>query len=394
MSSQGVFAIDVETIYGSRLQFRNANEIRDFLSREREAWDWVLKSPVNEMFSRQLSNHIRSQYSAIEQHIPAFDGGNAAPVTAALRTAYNSQRILLSDAPLAEFVGEMSGESRSFGAAVLCAWVNLSWINMGDYDQFRAVFALVAFDAKIGPRTHHAVKRSLNQALKSLADVKAEVEKETVAQRAAFRQSEDRIKRVERVIGKLSKRRGDRFQAAKDHDVAEAIERIRETEALYREKMQLKAPVDYWTDKAEVHRNNALDHRWNLVLFATFGSISVVLALILITKYATLFAIENAPAGVYLSLATLGIAITTMAFWAARILTRLFLSEHHLSIDAQERAIMAKTYLALTADGAVDEKERSLVLASLFRPTTDGIVKDDAAPDLTPAAVASRILTR
>jgi hypothetical protein len=75
-------------------------------------------------------------------------------------------------------------------------------------------------------------------------------------------------------------------------------------------------------------------------------------------------------------------------------MVRLFLSEHHLAINAEERATMALTYLALTADEKADEKERALVLASLFRPTADGIVKDDAAPDLAPGAILSKILAR
>lgn len=40
-----------------------------------------------------------------------------------------------------------------------------------------------------------------------------------------------------------------------------------------------------------------------------------------------------------------------------------------------------------------DEKDRAIILAALFRPNTDGIVKDDGAPDLGPASVAAKILT-
>ncbi|MEJ6850707.1 DUF6161 domain-containing protein [Sinorhizobium fredii] len=100
------------------------------------------------------------------------------------------------------------------------------------------------------------------------------------------------------------------------------------------------------------------------------------------------------PPAVYLILVTLGVVITTIVFWAGRILTRLFLSEHHLAIDAEERAVMAQTYLALTAEGQAGEKERDIVLTSLFRPTADGIVKDDAAPDLSPAALLARLGSR
>jgi hypothetical protein len=70
------------------------------------------------------------------------------------------------------------------------------------------------------------------------------------------------------------------------------------------------------------------------------------------------------------------------------------MSEHHLAIDSEERAVMAKTYLALTKDKAADEKDRSIILTSLFRPTADGIVKDDAAPELSPGALISKVLSK
>lgn len=83
-----------------------------------------------------------------------------------------------------------------------------------------------------------------------------------------------------------------------------------------------------------------------------------------------------------------------MAFWATRILVRLYMSEHHLAIDADERATMALTYLALMERGAVEEKDRALILAPLFRPSSDGIVKDDAAPDMSPAGLLSKAMNK
>lgn len=88
--------------------------------------------------------------------------------------------------------------------------------------------------------------------------------------------------------------------------------------------------------------------------------------------------------------AALGLASSTLIFWVGRLLTRLFLSEHHLRIDAGERVVMMKTYLAFTAKGKMTEKQISLLLAPLFRPTADGIVKDDAAPEFSLAAFLSK----
>jgi hypothetical protein len=59
---------------------------------------------------------------------------------------------------------------------------------------------------------------------------------------------------------------------------------------------------------------------------------------------------------------------------------RIVLSNLHLEIDSGERVVMAKTYLAMVKEKNISDEDRKLVLASLFRPTSTGMVKDDAAP--------------
>jgi len=75
------------------------------------------------------------------------------------------------------------------------------------------------------------------------------------------------------------------------------------------------------------------------------------------------------------------VLLATLCFWFIRLLVRIFLSSLHLENDAAERVTMAKTYLALIRDSALPKGENiSTVLAALFRPTGDGIVKDEGLP--------------
>lgn len=55
-------------------------------------------------------------------------------------------------------------------------------------------------------------------------------------------------------------------------------------------------------------------------------------------------------------------------------------SEMHLKTDAEERVAMVKTYLALMESGKAPTDTLSPVLTALFRPASDGIVKDDSMP--------------
>lgn len=74
-------------------------------------------------------------------------------------------------------------------------------------------------------------------------------------------------------------------------------------------------------------------------------------------------------------------AVATMFVWIIRILVRLFFSNTHLSEDAEERATLIQTYLAMERNEQVlKQEDKELILPSIFRQGSDGIVKDDAAP--------------
>ncbi|WP_185982833.1 DUF6161 domain-containing protein [Aureimonas mangrovi] len=164
--------------------------------------------------------------------------------------------------------------------------------------------------------------------------------------------------------------------------------------SLYQEHLKLKAPVDYWTQKASQHRSQSIAYR-NLASKAGLSCGVLLLVFLAVLAKASLnYAAADANPSTLLIFATMGVVATTGVLWAMRIIVRLFLSEHHLAIDAEERATMALTYLALTAEDKVDTEDRQLVLASLFRPTADGIVKDDAAPVFGPSGILSSMATR
>lgn len=56
------------------------------------------------------------------------------------------------------------------------------------------------------------------------------------------------------------------------------------------------------------------------------------------------------------------------------------LSNYHLSVDAKERVIMIRTYLALLKEGSGYEAEdKKVMLDNIFRPTNFGIIKDETS---------------
>ena len=70
--------------------------------------------------------------------------------------------------------------------------------------------------------------------------------------------------------------------------------------------------------------------------------------------------------------------ISTFGVWLTRLSTKIFISNLHLETDAYERVTMFRTYFSLLEEGkGLDGDNRQLILETLFRPSSTGIIKDD-----------------
>lgn len=81
---------------------------------------------------------------------------------------------------------------------------------------------------------------------------------------------------------------------------------------------------------------------------------------------------------------------SSSALWIIRITVKIALSNLHLSEDAHERVVMIQTYLSFIKEGqALNDKEREMILPSLFRPSNIGIIKDESS--ITVADIVSSL---
>lgn len=178
------------------------------------------------------------------------------------------------------------------------------------------------------------------------------------------------------------------------HERGLLTEQLETLEATYREKLSLLAPVQYWENKADRHKISEAAAAGRVRLF--FGlAIPFVVVMFGFTGWYLITQITGTPpAGLYIVVSA-GLATTAgLLLWIGRLLTKLYLSQHHLRQDAEERAVMTTTYLALTAEQAASDADRNIILNALFRPTSDGIVKEDGGVDPNLASLISRIGVR
>lgn len=164
-------------------------------------------------------------------------------------------------------------------------------------------------------------------------------------------------------------------QKAQDDALAAHQARMQTLEQVFREKMSLRAPVEYWEGRQKTHQKGT-----KIMGALSFGAMALLaIAIGLVASWVLQNLTPDGKPEVWR--VSVLVLIGVLGVWATRLLVRMFLSNIHLSTDAAERVVMVKTYLSLLEDDKVlSDEDRKLVLQSLFRPASDGIVKDEGLP--------------
>jgi len=169
--------------------------------------------------------------------------------------------------------------------------------------------------------------------------------------------------------------------------------------------MRLKRPVLLWEDREKEHAKNSEDAWTKFRVASFFLAVSAILIAFAFGDYiAQTFVPQGCVNGDELvcgSIAPKGpltismiLLIATVWLWYLRLQMKVHLSERHLALDARERRAFAETYLSLLKGNHVSGEHEAVVLQSLFRPTQDGIIKDDGGLDIGVAGLLSKALDR
>ncbi|PTX63081.1 hypothetical protein C8N46_102484 [Kordia periserrulae] len=155
---------------------------------------------------------------------------------------------------------------------------------------------------------------------------------------------------------------------------------ITDKEELYDKILQLKAPIKYWEERAEKLRAEGEKWMYWLIGCSVVATVLLTVVLFFISNGTLKEMFEKTGLAIRWSI----VFITLISFLAygIRTFTRLMFSTYHLARDAEERKQLTYVYLALKEDKNIDEKERHLVLQSLFSRSDSGLLKSDTSPTM------------
>lgn len=186
----------------------------------------------------------------------------------------------------------------------------------------------------------------------------------------------------------------DWFNKSKENFTAfdsESKDKITDLEKTYEELLRLKKPAEYWKTRAITLKKEGWKAiNWMIGLVA-FACLTLYLLLWLTPEGMLLSFIKGNAQAIKWSV----IYVTFISFLAygIRTLHKVAFSSFHLARDAEEREQLTYFYLALIKDKAVDEKDKNLIMQSLFSRADTGLLKDDSGPTM-PNDIAGKIFGR
>ncbi len=381
--------------------FWNNEEAQQWVTKEQTEWGWVQRHNWNPCrnawshFGGNLSSALSSLRNAASQEKKNQTSQNFVnEAKTFIERAYaNNARNLLPRNATREFLFNLKESGQEPEAALIVALILGQ--DLRDAPLNLAVSALLLY---------HFFKNGIKNRTKGESDALKKLStefKETLSSQTLNHEAnKDTFESLRVAIESYTEKIQTEFEKSQSvradewtKELEEARNDLTALTETYDNHMKLAAPVSYWDKKRVKHRNWSFGF-FGLICVAMwrFGSL-LVTELESVSKAVELAKVmppvqnsSSSTVGSMIELAStwkIGsfILLATLGFWVIRILVRLFLSHIHLENDAAERVTMAQTFLALKRDSALSGTEHiGTILAALFRPTGDGIVKDEGLP--------------
>lgn len=299
----------------------------------------------------------------------------------------NRYYVFLYDSAETDFLLKVSIKNQNYTQGVIDFFTSSSINVNNNRDYFTGILLAYEFKNQTDSEIYHRrnnEKISLSKIRDKYNDYIVEAEQQL---NSYLSDSKENLTTHFETIDKLKEEKDKNFeewfkgiQTGFDNFFVNANNNINSNEELYREKLRLEAPADYWNKRAKKLKNESNDYLDWLIKISLYGSFLLFTLLISLGNnfYQNVF--NDYIKGIKWSLIL--ITIVSIIAFIIRILAKLYMSSLHLSRDAEEREQLTHFYLALKKDTTIEPEERQLILQSLFSRADTGLLKEDSSPTM------------
>ncbi len=372
---------------GARHSFKNYSKIQDWINSEIEFWN-SLSNPHNivNVFTRNIKNIIDQKF---DQNRPeGYDIGTLLEeIKTHIESNFKSHGLISLRSKEGKWLKQLHQNNPSiFIGAVTYFQNKTKGISSSQEANRDGAFAAYLFDNKIEP-DFNLEKQQYEEFYSEIVQQKDEILKELVDIREDNEKLNNIIKKQtadwESSFATQKTETAKRF----DEEYTRHKEKMTESETFYEKKLAVKNAVTYWTNKASRHRTNSFVFGGlaGALMLASLGVIYCLAKYIVNLDLSDVNGIGNRilteNGALQLWVYGLFIISMTIILWVIRLFVKVFLSNLHLLSDAKERETMIQTYLAFEREEkTLKDTDRDLILPSIFRVSSHGIIKDDSSP--------------
>jgi hypothetical protein len=388
---------------GQAITFNSLAEAKSFIEREREFWDFLLEKTKEapNTSARQQARFPVDRMEYMRGILGQFEAGSVDREAVARdfneTFVRNNRKIPISYHPNAQAIAELAKILPPEALVMAAVYLNGRLHNAGEMqlnlrDENQLMGLVAAMNVRLGnsPSILQGAAAGLDQVRHTYAAMLNSERYKLQTEHAEWQRSRNDVETRANLLLEEKAKAADALGSKHGEAILRADAEFHKLEHTYNEKLRVAASTKYWGDKRGKHRRRAKQWGGLAALYAVAATAFMWWGVN--EEYNAIVAMPaNTSVAAFLALAARGLLVAVVLFWVGRIVVRMYLSELHLGMDAYERSTMVETYLALTNEGVISEKERALVLAPLFRPTADGLVKDDASADANLAALLGKI---
>lgn len=355
--------------------------IHRFLSQQIKGWDKYEDIPSELNSSKQ---HFTNLINQIESFINSYKSHKEPQLNNGFR---NVQTQLQSDgsqftydSPQTEFLIDLKKEFPNYVSGAYHYLIGSYSFN--NCDSFTG--AILAYEFELKDHTNLTQRRNKEKASisKIRNDLRTQLnESETQLTdhlTNANQEYQEYIKKIDEFKSEKEDLFDNWFEG--DENIIGAKKKVSDLEHTYEELLRLKKPAEYWKNRATVLKKEGWKAIHWLIGLVAFACITLYLLLWLTPEGMLLSFIKGDAQAIKWSI----IYITFISFLAygIRALNKVAFSSFHLARDSEEREQLTYVYLALIKDNAVDEKDKNLIMQSLFSRAETGLLKDDSGPTM------------
>ena len=368
-------------------EIKGFGSIHRFFSKQQKGWDKYEELPSELHASK---NHFDNLVTQIENFINTYseqpEGSFTHQWNQLHQQLISQNNIFNFDCPQTKFLIDVFNEKPSSALGAYNFIIGLYQIRNKD----ELIGYLLAYEFELSDFTELVNRRSIekssivslrNKLSKNVNEIENQLDKHLLDSNKLFKEYSEKIDLIkaskEKLFDEWFKTSTEGFSTFNE----DSIDKIKKLKETYNQKLKLEAPAEYWNKRGQKLQKQG----WIAftVLLISLGIIAFSLGEIL----------WNAPEQIYNSF--IGddksaairwsiVYITFVSFMAygIRAITKVMFSSFHLARDAQERHTLTYFYLSLLKNSSIDEKERHLIMQSLFSRSDTGLLKEDSAPTM------------